>query len=129
MPIKNSKQRDLILKIVRSTRCHPGADWIYSEARKELPNISLGTIYRNLNLLVQEGKIQELILNNNNKRYDGDLRHHYHVTCLHCNEIKDVPHMSPRADSDEIENLTGYQILSHRLEFTGFCPECKKPTH
>lgn len=124
--MKHSKQRDLILKIIRSTKCHPNADWIYVAARKEIPNISLGTVYRNLKLLVDEGKIQELCLKNNIKRYDGDLRDHYHVSCFNCHKVEDVPHISPRAKSDEIEELMNYQIIAHRLEFIGLCPDCQK---
>lgn len=122
--LKSSRQRDLILGILRATRCHPTADWIYEKARKEMPNISLGTIYRNLNLLRDEGKIQEHCFGRNMNRYDGDLRDHYHVRCVVCGCVEDVPHISPRASSGEIEKLTGYKIHSHRLEFSGICPAC-----
>lgn len=126
MAVKHSKQRDLILRIVRSTRCHPNADWVYIAARKEMPNISLGTVYRNLKHLVQDGKIQELTLKNNIKLYDGDMRDHYHVTCMCCHKIQDIPHIFSRVDSNDIEDITGYQIISHRLDFFGICPECLK---
>ena len=121
---KSSRQRDLVLRILRSTKNHPTADWIYESARKNLPNISLGTVYRNLNLLKDEGKIQELCYGKGVCRYDGDLRDHYHVRCLECGSVEDVPHISPRASSCEIENLTGYRIHAHRLEFVGLCPNC-----
>jgi Fe2+ or Zn2+ uptake regulation protein len=126
--LKSSRQRDLILGILRSARCHPTADWIYEKARKEMPNISLGTVYRNLNLLRDEGKIQELCFGRNMNRYDGDLRDHYHVRCVVCGSVEDVPHISPRASVGEIEQLTGYKIHSHRLEFSGVCPACHKNT-
>ena len=124
--VKSSRQRNLILQILRSTKSHPTADWIYKEARKIIPNISLGTVYRNLNLLRDEGKIQELCYGRGISRYDGDLRDHYHVRCLECGCIQDVPHISPRASSCEVESMTGYRIYSHRLEFLGLCPECIK---
>lgn len=123
---KSSRQRSLILGILRSAKCHPTADSIYQEAREQMPNISLGTVYRNLNLLRDEGKIQELCFGRGVNRYDGDLRDHYHVRCVACGRVEDVPHISPRASSAEIEKLTMYKIHSHRLEFSGICPECQK---
>lgn len=122
---KSSRQRDLILRILRAARSHPTADWVFDEARKEMPNISLGTVYRNLNLLRDEGKIQELCFGRGVNRYDGDMRDHYHVRCVECGKVEDVPHLSPRASSVEIGRMTGYRILSHRLEFSGVCPECE----
>jgi Fur family peroxide stress response transcriptional regulator len=122
--IKSSRQRSLILRILRSTKIHPTADWIYEEARKDMPNISMGTVYRNLNLLRDDGKIQELCYGRGINRYDGDLRDHYHVRCRECGRVQDVPHISPRASSCEVESMTGYRIHSHRLEFVGLCPEC-----
>ncbi len=122
---KTSRQRDLILSIVRSTKSHPTADWVYSEARKKISNISLGTVYRNLGHLVSEGKIQELVFDKGSNRYDGDLRDHYHVNCLNCGKIEDVPHVLPRTESKEVETLTGYQIIHHHLAFCGLCPDCR----
>ena len=90
-----------------------------------MPNISLGTVYRNLNHLRDEGKIQELCFGRGVNRYDGDVRDHYHVRCIECGKVEDVPHVSPRASSQEIGRMTGYRILSHRLEFWGVCPECE----
>jgi Fur family peroxide stress response transcriptional regulator len=122
--IKSSRQRDCILRILRSTKIHPTADWIYESARKDLPNISLGTVYRNLNLLRDEGKIKELCYGKGISRYDGDLRDHYHVRCLGCGCVQDVPHISLRASSIEVEEMTGFRIHYHRLEFIGLCPDC-----
>ena len=123
---KGSRQRDLILRILRSTRCHPTADWIYQQARQEMSNISLGTVYRNLGTLRDQGKIQELCYGKSVSHFDGDVRDHYHVHCVVCGRIEDVPHGLPRTNSEDIETLTGYQIHTHRLEFSGICPSCQK---
>jgi len=123
---KSSKQRDVILRILRSTNSHPTADWIYEQARREMPKISLGTVYRNLNVLREEGKIRELCFNRGVSRWDGDIRDHYHVRCIECGRVEDVPHISSRVSTEEIEKLTGYEIYSHRLEFLGICPQCQK---
>ena len=101
--LKSSKQRDLVLQLLRGTCCHPTADSIFEQARHIMPNISLGTVYRNLKLLTEEGKIQELRIGRGVSRYDGDLRDHYHVRCIECGKVDDVPHISPRASSKEIE--------------------------
>ncbi len=122
--LKTSRQRDLVLCVIRSSHCHPTADWIFDKARKEMPNISLGTVYRNLNLLKDEGRIQELCFDKGVSRYDGDLRSHYHVRCIECGRVEDVPHITSLISSLQVEELAGYRIHSHRLEFSGICPEC-----
>jgi Fur family ferric uptake transcriptional regulator/Fur family peroxide stress response transcriptional regulator len=86
-----SRQRDLILRIIRHTNIHPTASWIYEEARKIKPDISLGTVYRNLRLLRSEGKIQEFCMGNEVHCYDGDLREHSHIRCTECGRIVDIP--------------------------------------
>lgn len=123
--LKASRQRDLVLTVIRSTKCHPTADWIFEQARKEMPNISLGTVYRNLKLLRDEGKLKELSFGRGVCRYDGDMRDHYHVRCVECAQVQDVPHVSPRISGGEVEELTGYKIHGLRLEFSGICPQCQ----
>lgn len=125
MKFKNSRQRSLILKIVRSTHCHPSADWIFEQARKSIPHISLGTVYRNLGLLCNEGKIQEVIFSDGVNRYEGDLRLHNHIRCRNCESVEDVPHFSLESPIEEIEKKTGYRIHLMKVEFSGFCPKCK----
>lgn len=123
---KHSKQRDLVLRILRSTRCHPTAEWIYDKARVEIPNISLGTVYRNLNILAEEGKIQRFSFEGASTQYDADLRDHYHIRCVCCLKIEDVPHNCHRVKYEEIEKLTGYRIHSLQLTFYGLCPKCQR---
>ncbi len=121
---KHSRQRDLVLKILRASHNHPTAEWIYEESRKELPGISLGTVYRNLNFLAERGKIRRFNFAGVT-RYDGDLRVHYHVRCINCGSVSDIPYISHRVETREIETLTGYQIHGHQLTFSGICPECR----
>jgi Fe2+ or Zn2+ uptake regulation protein len=121
---KNSRQRELILQILRSTKSHPAANWIYEEARKQIPNISLGTVYRNLNMLKEEGRIREISFGKGTDLYDGDLREHDHACCMICGRVEDVPHLSQRVDITEVERTMGYRVHAHRLEFFGVCPHC-----
>jgi Fur family peroxide stress response transcriptional regulator len=123
---KNSRQNDLILRILRSTRCHPNASWIFVQARKEIPNISLGTVYRNLKNLIRKGKIQELSIGNGLTLYDGDLRNHDHIQCMVCSKVDDVPHIFHSVAFGQVEEATGYEVVSRRIEFFGTCPECVK---
>ena len=123
--LKSSRQRDLILKILRSTHSHPTADWIYDQARIEMSNISKGTVYRNLKILKDEGKIRELSISRGVFRYDGDVRNHYHIQCLGCGRVDNLPHSFPQICCEEIGKATGYQVHSHKLEITGICSKCQ----
>jgi len=123
---KLSRQRELVLQIVRSTKMHPTAEDVYYEAKKKMPKISMGTVYRNLNLLSKLGRIKEISFPNSPARFDGDMRDHYHIRCSECGRIDDISHFSPRAAVDEIEKLTMYQIHTVHIKYEGICPECQK---
>lgn len=121
-----TRQRQVILEIVNSMRTHPTADEIYEIVRKKLPKISLGTVYRNLDLLAQNGTIQVYEHSGSQKRFDGNAHEHYHVRCVSCGRIDDA-HQCPCEDLERlIKGKTDYEIIGHRLEFIGLCPSCKK---
>ncbi len=120
-----TEQRALILKILRSTKSHPTADWIYQEARKTLPNISLGTVYRNLRLLTASGEIMELDYGSGHSRFDGNPQNHYHFLCQQCGRMFDID-LKIIKDLDRlVEESLDAQVMEHRLEFYGICKECK----
>lgn len=119
-----TKQKKVILDILRHTRSHPTADWIYAQARKVLPDISLGTVYRNLGVLRDAGEIMELNYGSTYSRYDGNPGNHYHYVCLHCGRIVDLDMPLHEDLEREAEACGGGRILYHRLEFYGICPEC-----
>jgi Fur family peroxide stress response transcriptional regulator len=114
-----SRQREHILKIVQNTDSHPTADWVYEQARAVIPNISLGTVYRNLNLLVEEGLIQRVLLGDGIVRYDGKLGPHHHFICTKTGKIYDVE--VPIGDSllKELAAKTGLKATSYKIEFYG----------
>ena len=122
---RRTRQRDLILKTLRNTDCHPTADWIYDQVKKEMPNISLGTVYRNLGTLKQSGEIMELSYGSKYSRFDGNPKNHYHFVCNNCDKVMDLHHIP--ADK-EIEDLVarkeGVEVFFHRTEFYGLCSEC-----
>lgn len=120
-----TKQRKAILRVLKNTKSHPTADWIYEQVKKEIPNISLGTVYRNLNVLSELGKIQILDYGSTYSRYDGNPENHYHFRCEKCGKVFDI-HVDLFDDINKIVNEeTAFQINEHRLEFTGLCPECQ----
>ena len=102
-----TRQRQVILEELRKVNTHPSADEVYEMVRKRLPRISLGTVYRNLEVLSESGQIKKLEPRTL-KRFDGNSSEHFHIRCI------DLADMTP------IE----YQILGHRLEFFGLCPYC-----
>ncbi|MDN5346794.1 MAG: Fur family transcriptional regulator, peroxide stress response regulator [Clostridia bacterium] len=119
-----TKQKKVILEILRGTKSHPTADWIYEQARKILPDISLGTVYRNLGVLKESGEILELNYGSTYSRYDGNPVNHYHFVCLKCGKVLDVDMPIHSELEREIKQEGIAKVLYHRLEFYGYCAEC-----
>ena len=122
-------QRKTILEVLRQTNIHPSADEIYGMVRKRLPRISLGTVYRNLEVLSELGLIQKLELGGNIKRFDWNLEKHYHIRCLKCGRVDDAPIAPFNRLENELYDVTVYTIIGHRLEFEGLCPSCTNSNH
>jgi len=121
---RSSKQRQRILSILRSTDGHPTASWVYEKLKDEFPSLSLGNVYRNLKILVEQGKIQELKFGSTFDRYDGNVDLHYHFICDDCGVIKDVD-IPPVEELDrKVEKQTNFRVNEHRLEFYGICDRC-----
>lgn len=123
---RQTKQKEAILNVLTSTHSHPTADWIYSEVRKEIPNISLGTVYRNLRLLCKTGEIVELELCGNLSRFDARRDNHYHFRCEICGSVFDVDEPVDVDIDRRVAQITGFKISYHRLEFRGLCLECQQ---
>jgi Fe2+ or Zn2+ uptake regulation protein len=124
--MRMTKQRRVILETLRKHNIHPTADTLYEMVRKQMPRISLGTVYRNLEILTALGEIQTLELSGSQKRYDGVPQKHYHIRCLHCGRVDDAPIAPLNRLEDDLYESTVYTIMGHRLEFIGLCPECSK---
>ena len=121
-----TRQREVILEEIRRAKLHPSADEVYEMVRKRLPRISLGTVYRNLEILSELGEIQKLELGGDIKRFDWDPKKHYHVRCLQCGRVDNAPIAPLREIEDELYGTTVYTIIGHRLEFEGLCPRCTR---
>lgn len=119
-----TQQRKVILEELRRCNTHPSADEVYEVVRKRIPRISLGTVYRNLEILVAQGEIQKLELGGAINRYDGVSKRHYHIRCIECGRVDDAPVAPLNQLEDELYGATVYTIIGHRLEFMGLCPKC-----
>lgn len=122
--VRKTKQRGAILRVLRSTDTHPTADWVYQEVRKEMPNVSLGTIYRNLKTLVEMGEVRELNYGSGYTRYDGKAHDHYHFVCDECGRIEDLELECMEGLHRQVSEEVGGVVHSHRLEFYGVCSAC-----
>jgi len=123
---KKTKQRAAILKTLRSTQSHPTAFWIYEQVKKEIPDISLGTVYRNLNLLRDKGEILQLDFLRPLSHFDGRAEPHYHFVCNNCRSILDLTEPVNTQLNNILANETGLKVFSHHLEFEGLCHNCQK---
>ncbi len=123
---RNTPQRRLILEELRKVTSHPTAATLYESVRRRLPKVSLGTVYRNLELLAEMGVIQKLELGGSEARFDGNTERHEHIRCIECGRVDDlrgVPMQKPDLASDAFR---GYKVVDYRVHFLGICPECLK---
>ncbi len=124
--LKYSRQREALLDVLCSTTSHPDADWIYEKMRETFPNISLGTVYRNLNLLAERGDILKLNLGTTSEHFDGNTHSHSHLLCTSCGSVIDVENVDMTNIFKKAETQANIKINNHCLFFEGLCPECNK---
>lgn len=124
---KRSKKRDAILACIRSTRRHPSAEWIYDRLKPEIPDLSRGTVYRNLRLFLEEGVVASVGVVGGLERFDGDVSPHAHFICQCCGEVIDLPGLaSLEAMAGQAEALTDGRIEGCAVTFSGLCRSCVK---
>ena len=123
---RQTRQREAILRLLRGTSSHPTADQIYDEVRKEILNISKGTVYRNLKVLQEMGLVSELNLNDTVSRFEAKQESHYHFRCERCGRVFDVDEPIDKELVRKIAKRTGFKISYHQLEFRGLCHDCQQ---
>lgn len=124
MNLKHSKQRDSIMEFLRERKDHPTADIVYMNVRKTFPNISLGTVYRNLTLLADIGEIARIRVGDGVDHFDADTSLHYHFICKECNSIIDLD-MENMAEMNETANRNFDGLIEgHITYFYGKCGNC-----
>ena len=121
-----TRQRRAILEELRATHSHPSADEVFERGRRDLPRISLATVYRNLEVLSQSGMVLKLDLCGAQRRFDGTTDEHYHVRCVVCERVGDVFIDTPSNLEAASQQASGFEITGHWLEFSGICPGCSK---
>lgn len=114
-----SPQREKILEYVKNTKNHPTADMVYEQMRELFPSISLGTVYRNLQALSENGIINKMTTDSGADRFDGDIGSHAHFICNTCGKIFDI-----ESDPSPVLPKTEHQIINRDVTFRGLCNFC-----
>ena len=119
-------QRQIILEELSKVKTHPTASELYDMVRKRLPRIGLGTVYRNLELMAENGMVLKLEVGGTQKRFDATTQTHYHIRCTDCGKVDDID--TPVMDDlvREAANATAYEVIGHHIEFSGRCLACQK---
>ena len=122
---RNTVQRQVILEELRAVNSHPTATELYEMVRKQLPKVSLGTVYRNLELLAQSKTIRKLELTGSEAHFDGETRPHHHARCQKCGAIDDLWDIPNDIVQQQHMSLADYDLRGYRIDFYGLCRACK----
>ncbi len=120
-----SRQREAIVNALQNTKAHPTASVVYETVRETIPNISLGTVYRNLAALAEDGKIKQLSVGDGSDHFDGDISPHSHFYCENCGKVSDVSYVADDAYPD-LEKDYGFKVKASSLVLCGVCKDCNK---
>ncbi len=117
-------QRQIILEELGRVKSHPTANEVYDMVRRRLPRIGLGTVYRNLELMAENGIILKLEVGGTQKRFDACIDLHYHIRCISCGRVDDIELPVQQEINEIASRNTSYEVLSHHIEFLGTCEQC-----
>lgn len=119
-----TRQRRILLEELRAAGGHPTADELHQRVRRHLPRISLATVYRNLEVLAEAGAINTVHVPGGQRRFDATLDRHYHVRCIECGKVRDVP-AEPFGDIQAAaRKVCDFDVLGYELQLEGLCPSC-----
>lgn len=121
-----SKKRQAIYDCLCTTNSHPTADWIYQQLHPAYPDLSLGTVYRNLSQLKEAGMIQSVGVVNGQERFDADVTAHPHLVCTGCGTVTDLKLDLPNSLMVKAQEQSGFMITGISLRLQGQCPACRK---
>lgn len=120
-----SKKREAILHAIRGTAIHPTAEWVYRTLKPDYPDLSLGTVYRNLSQFKEDGLIISIGVVNGQERYDGNTAPHTHFICSECGAVLDIPgEFISESVKNEVAGKYHFRISSSEVLFRGICPGC-----
>lgn len=120
-------QRRIILEELEKKHEHPNASDVYERVKKRLPHISLGTVYRNLEILSSEGMVKRIDVPSGQRRFDAGTHEHNHIRCISCGKVDDVPISSDirlKPVIAQASSTSGYQQTGCTIDFFGICPDC-----
>ncbi len=120
-----TKQRSVILSELKMVNTHPTAEELYTIVKRKLPKISLGTVYRNLDVLAETGKIRKIFSTGSIRRFDADMSEHSHARCSECGKVVDIFNDSNFSSQKQIQ-VEGFHIITTSIEYEGICFECNK---
>ena len=124
---KHFKKREAILECLRSTNTHPSAEWVHAKLRETFPDISLGTVYRNLSMFKEQGLVISVGTVNGIERFDANTTPHVHFICTECGAVMDLPEVSvPEELNSAVARTSGGRVDCCQLSFTGLCGQCAK---
>ena len=123
---RQSKKRNAILELIRASRIHPTAMWVYEQLKPQQPGLSLGTVYRNLKILQEEGSIVSAAVIKGEECFDGEIRPHSHAVCTRCGSIRDLPvNTETEIFSGFSVKIPDFAIDIRNTVFYGLCNRCK----
>ena len=124
---KHFRKRDAILTCLRETTEHPSAEWVYSQLKQEIPDLSLGTVYRNLSLFKEQGLITSLGTVNGVERFDANTDPHVHYICTGCGRVLDLHQLRVPEELNQAAAMnSGGEVTGCQLTFTGVCGQCAR---
>ncbi len=124
---KHFRKRDAILTCLRQTTEHPSAEWVFSQLKPQIPDLSLGTVYRNLSLFKEQGLITSLGTVNGVERFDGNTEPHVHYICTGCGRVLGLHQIRVPEELNQAAAMgSGGEVTGCQLTFTGVCSECAK---
>lgn len=123
--MKYSRQREMILETVKGCYDHPTADTIYTRVRALDEHISLGTVYRNLNLLCKTGQLRKVSISGGGDRFDATLEPHGHIVCTDCGALCDVAPDCMESLAEQVSRCCSYHVTRCELILEGLCPACR----
>ncbi len=121
-----TRQREVVLAVVRRLDSHPTVDEVYDQVRRRLPRVSLATVYRNLETLSEQGLIHKIGHCDIQMRFEADLHPHLHLRCIDCGDLRDAP-LNPCGELEKaVKAMGAFRVFGYRLEFLYRCPECRR---
>jgi len=124
-PYRHSRQRERLLAILRATESHPTATWLYDRLKEEFSSLSLGTVYRNLAILIGQGLVRKIDAGSTFDRFEAKTTPHYHLICNRCGKIVDFEERLFPELNDAVGRSTDFEVEMHQIDFFGTCPECR----